>query len=245
MRVVAMIPARYNASRLPGKLLLDLAGIPVIQRTYQSVLESELFDEVYVVTDSKEIQTLIKNIGGSVFFSKKNHVCGTDRIAEFATETKAEIIINVQGDEPFVDKKSLKNIINVFFEDKKKEIDLASTMQIIDNNDLKNPNKVKVLVDENNFALDFYRLSSNYLKREAEKIRFFIHLGVYGFRLSSLIDFYNSEPTFREKNEKLEQLRYLERGKKIKMILTNYKSVSIDVMDDLVVARKIIDAYDS
>jgi len=245
MRVVAMIPARYNASRLPGKLLLDLAGMPVIQRTYQSVLESELFDEVYVVTDSKEIQTLIENIGGSVFFSKKNHVCGTDRIAEFATETKAEIIINVQGDEPFVDKKSLKNIINVFFEDKKKEIDLASTMQIIDNNDLKNPNKVKVLVDENNFALDFYRLNTNYLKREAEKIRFFKHLGVYGFRLSSLMDFYNSEPTLREKNEKLEQLRYLERGKKIKMILTNYKSVSIDVMDDLVVARKIINAYDS
>ena len=156
MRVVAMIPARYNASRLPGKLLLDLAGMPVIQRTYQAVLESELFDEVYVVTDSKEIQTLITNIGGSVFFSKKIHLCGTDRIAEFATETKAEIIINVQGDEPLVDKKSLKNLINVFFQDKKKEIDLASTMQIIDNNDLKNPNKVKVLVDENNFALDFY-----------------------------------------------------------------------------------------
>ena len=199
-----MIPARYNASRLPGKLLLDLAGMPVIQRTYQAVLESELFDEVYVVTDSREIQSLIKNIGGSVFFSKKIHLCGTDRIAEFATETKAEIIINVQGDEPLVDKKSLKNLINVFFQDKKKEIDLASTMQIIDNNDLKNPNKVKVLVDENNFALDFYRLSTDYLKREAEKTRFFKHLGVYGFRLSSLMDFYNSEPTLREKNEKLE-----------------------------------------
>ncbi|MFL2639121.1 MAG: 3-deoxy-manno-octulosonate cytidylyltransferase [Flavobacteriaceae bacterium] len=242
MRVVAMIPARFNASRLPGKLMMDLGGFPVIQRTYQAVLNSKLFDDVYVVTDSIKIYKLIKKIGGSVFISKKKHLCGTDRIAEFAIETKSEIVVNVQGDEPYIDYKSLKKLINVFIDDKEKKIDLASLMQSIKIKDFKNPNKVKVLVDKNNFAINFSRLVKDNTNTGNNKFSVFKHIGVYAFRINSLMGFYNSVPTAREKAEKLEQLRYIEKRKNIKMVYTKHNALSIDVMEDLINARKIIDA---
>ena len=125
MKTVAMIPARYDSERLPGKLMMDLGGIPVILRTHNNVLNSGLFDEVYVITDSEIIFKLINNNGGNVFMSSVKHDSGSDRIAEFAIKIETDLILNVQGDEPFIDKPSLKKLISVFNDDNQNDIDLA------------------------------------------------------------------------------------------------------------------------
>jgi len=153
-----MIPARYAASRFPAKLMQDLSGKPVILRTYEAAVQTQLFDEVYVVTDSKVIYDTIHEAGGKVIMSIKEHDCGSDRIAEAVTNMDVDIIVNVQGDEPFTDKESLSGVLSVFKNDPNKEIDLASLMvRITDIDEIENPNTVKVIVDNRNFALYFSR----------------------------------------------------------------------------------------
>ena len=246
MKTVAMIPARYDSERLPGKLMMDLGGIPVILRTHNNVLNSGLFDEVYVITDSEIIFKLIHNNGGNVFMSSVKHDSGSDRIAEFAIKIETDLILNVQGDEPFIDKPSLKKLISVFNDDNQNDIDLASLMQSIsEKTEIDNPNNVKVVVNNDNFALYFSRSVIPYNKSSNVKVDYFKHIGVYAFRKESLLNYYKSKPTTLEKLEKLEQLRFLEFGKKIKMIQTDYKGHGIDVMEDLINARKIIDAKTS
>ena len=241
MKVVAMIPARFNSERLPGKLMMDLGGEPVILRTYKNALKSKLFNEVYVITDSKLIYDCLKDYGGQVLMSSTEHISGSDRIAEFSSDISTDIIVNIQGDEPFIDVNSLSKLINLFKTDVNNNIDLASLMQkTSDVNEITNPNVVKVVVDSNNFALYFSRSPIPYVRSGDGKTSFFKHIGVYAFRKKSLLDFYNSKPTHLEKTEKLEQLRYLEHGKKIMMIETNYNGLGIDTMDDLINARKII-----
>ena len=149
-----MIPARYAASRFPGKLLQDLAGKSVILRTYEATISTGLFSEVYVVTDSEKIYNEITGNGGQVIMSQKEHESGSDRIAEAVLNVDCDIVVNVQGDEPFTEKESLSKLIEVFKQDEKSEIDLASLMvHITDTNEIENPNTVKVIVDQNNFAL--------------------------------------------------------------------------------------------
>lgn len=241
MKVVAMIPARFNSERLPGKLMMDLGGEPVILRTYKNALKSKLFNDVYVITDSKLIYDCLKDYGGQVLMSSTEHISGSDRIAEFSSDISTDIIVNIQGDEPFIDVNSLSKLINLFKTDVNNNIDLASLMQkTSDVNEITNPNVVKVVVDSNNFALYFSRSPIPYVRSGDGKTSFFKHIGVYAFRKKSLLDFYNSKPTPLEKTEKLEQLRYLEHGKKIMMIETNYNGLGIDTMDDLINARKII-----
>ena len=241
MKVVAMIPARFNSERLPGKLMMDLGGEPVILRTYKNALKSKLFNEVYVITDSKLIYDCLKDYGGQVLMSSTEHISGSDRIAEFSSDISTDIIVNIQGDEPFIDVNSLSKLINLFKTDVNNNIDLASLMQkTSDINEITNPNVVKVVVDSNNFAIYFSRSPIPYVRSGDGKTSFFKHIGVYAFRKKSLLDFYNSKPTPLEKTEKLEQLRYLEHGKKIMMIETNYNGLGIDTMDDLINARKII-----
>lgn len=242
MKIVAMIPARYDSERLPGKLMMDLGGIPIILRTYQNVISSRLFDEVFVITDSQIIYNLINNNGGNVFMSSVKHDNGSDRIAEFASKINSDLILNVQGDEPFIDKSSLEKLISVFIDDDKKNIDLASIMQLITNEtDLLSPNNVKVVVDKNNFAIYFSRSVIPFNRSKDKNIKHFKHIGVYAFRKESLLYYYKSKSTTLEKLEKLEQLRFLENGKKIKMVQTDYKGHGIDVMEDLINARKILD----
>lgn len=241
MKVIAMIPARFDSERLPGKLMMDLGGEPLILRTYKNVLKSKLFDKVYVVTDSKLIYDCLKESEALVLMSVREHISGSDRIAEFSSKISTDIIVNIQGDEPFIDFNSLSKLINLFKKDVNSEIDLASLMQKISiDDDIANPNVVKVIVDSNNFAIYFSRSPIPYDRTKDNKTLFFKHIGVYAFRKKSLIDFYNSKPTPLEKSEKLEQLRYLENGKKIMMVETNYNGLGIDTMDDLINARKII-----
>lgn len=237
LKIVAMIPARYNSERLPGKLMMDLNGKSVIATTLENTINTNLFDSVYVITDSQVIHDHLKQFHQDVLISKKKHISGSDRIAEFAQEMDVDIIINVQGDEPFIDTKSLKKLINVFCNDYKKEIDLASLMEEIkDESEINDPNTVKVVVDSNNFAIYFSRHSIPYNK-SSKKIKYYKHIGVYAFRKNALVEFYNSASSRLETIENLEQLRYLEKGKNIKMIQANFGSVGIDTMDDLKKAR--------
>lgn len=241
MKTIAMIPARLDSERLPGKLMMDLGGLPIILRTYQNIVNSCLFDEVYVITDSLIIFNLIKDNGGDVFMSAVKHESGSDRIAEFASKINSDIILNVQGDEPFIDKLSLKKLIDIFKNDHYKKIDLASLMQPIDKiKDVESSSNVKVVVDNDNFALYFSRSIIPFNRLPNDKPNYYKHIGVYAFKKEALIYFYNSKPSTLEKFEKLEQLRFLENGKKIKMVETIYMGIGIDTMEDLINARKII-----
>ena len=236
-----MIPARLDSTRLPGKLMMDLNGIPIILSTLLNTIKTKLFDDVYVVTDSKKIYDFLITHHKNILLSNKNHNSGSDRIAEFAKDMNADIIVNVQGDEPLIDKNSLQKLINTFKIDHDNKIDLVSLMKAISNiKEIENPNNVKVVTDKNDFALYFSRTPIPFCSDSNLKVKYFKHIGVYGFRKKSLLDFYNSKPTKLEQSEKLEQLRYLENGKKIKMVITDFDGIGIDTIEDLVKARKLI-----
>ena len=236
-----MIPARLDSTRLPGKLMMDLNGSPVILSTLLNTIKTNLFDEVYVVTDSKEIYNYLIKHHKNILFSKENHVSGSDRIAEFAKNMEVDIIVNVQGDEPLIDKKSLQKLVNTFKLDKDKKIDLVSLMKVISNREeVENPNNVKVVTDSDDFAIYFSRSPIPFNSASKPKLNYFKHIGIYGFRKKSLVDFYNSKPTKLELIEKLEQLRYLESGKKIKMVITDFDGIGIDTMEDLIKARNLL-----
>lgn len=235
-----MIPARYAASRFPGKLMQDLAGKTVILRTYEATVATQLFDDVFVVTDSDIIYKEIKNNGGNVLMSKKEHDCGSDRIAEAVETMDIDIVINVQGDEPFTDTKSLEKLIEVFKDDHDKNIDLASLMvHITDEDEIKNPNTVKVVIDQSDFALYFSRSPIPFPRDKSVAVKYFKHKGVYAFRKQAILDFYNLPIKMLEASEKLEQLRYLEYGKRIKMVETDVQGVEIDTPEDLERAKKL------
>lgn len=235
-----MIPARYSASRFPGKLMQDLGGKTVILRTYEATVNTNLFDDVVVVTDSEIIYNEIVNNGGKAVKSIKEHECGSDRIAEAIEFLDIDIVINVQGDEPFTDKESLEKLIAVFKDDHDKNIDLASLMVHITNEEeINNPNTVKVVLDTFDFALYFSRSPIPYPRDKNVAVKYFKHKGVYAFRKEALLDFYRLPMLTLEASEKLEQLRYLEYGKRIKMVETSIEGVEIDTPEDLERAKKI------
>jgi 3-deoxy-manno-octulosonate cytidylyltransferase (CMP-KDO synthetase) len=240
MKIIAMIPARYSASRFPGKLMQDLAGKSVILRTYEATVETNLFSAVYVVTDSDIISNEIKKHGGNVIMSQKEHESGSDRIAEAVQAVDCDIVVNVQGDEPFTEKVSLQKVLSVFKDDQKQEIDLASLMvHISDVDEIQNPNSVKVIVDQRNFALYFSRSPIPYHRDKSIEIKYFKHKGVYAFRKQALLDFTKLPMQMLEASEKIECIRYLEYGKKIKMVETDIQGVEIDTPEDLERAKNL------
>ncbi|MBZ9627806.1 3-deoxy-manno-octulosonate cytidylyltransferase [Psychroflexus sp. CAK57W] len=237
-KVIAMIPARYQAARFPGKLMQDLAGKPVIVRTYESAKSTNLFDEVYVVTDSELIFSEIEKEGGKAIMSQKEHECGSDRIAEAVQDMEVDIVINVQGDEPFINEKALSKLLRVFEEDKDKLIDLASLkVKLTSEEDILNPNHVKVITDLNNFALYFSRSPIPFHRAKDLEVDYFKHVGIYAFRKEALMAFYNLPMSPLEASEKIECIRYLENGKTIKMVETEEVSIGIDTPEDLEKAR--------
>ncbi|WP_243878640.1 3-deoxy-manno-octulosonate cytidylyltransferase [Winogradskyella pelagia] len=240
MKVISMIPARYAASRFPGKLMQNLAGKSVILRTYEATVETGLFSEVYVVTDSSIIFDEITNHGGKAIMSKHEHQSGSDRIAEAVADIDCDIVINVQGDEPFTEKESLSKLLQVFTNDSKQEIDLASLMVEIDDwEEINNPNTVKVITDQNSFALYFSRSPIPFPRDKETGIRYFKHKGVYAFRKQALLDFTVLPMRTIEATEKIECIRFLEYGKKIKMVETAIQGVEIDTPEDLEKAKRL------
>ncbi|NJM80993.1 MAG: 3-deoxy-manno-octulosonate cytidylyltransferase [Flavobacterium sp.] len=241
MKIIAVIPARYASTRFPAKLLQDLGGKSVIVRTYEAALQTNLFDDVFVVTDSELIYNEIVTNKGKAIMSIKEHESGSDRIAEAVENMAVDIVINVQGDEPFIDAEPLQKVIEVFKNDTDKKVDLASMMfEIKDKTEIENPNNVKVIVDQQNFALYFSRSIIPYPRAENVGVRYMKHIGIYAFRKKALLDFYSLPMLALEASEKLEQLRYLEYGKRIKMVETTHASIGIDTPEDLEKARKLI-----
>jgi len=241
LKVIAMIPARYAASRFPGKLMQDLGGKSVILTTYEATVETGLFDAVYVVTDSDIIYEEIESNGGNVIRSLKEHDCGTDRIAEAVENLDVDIVVNVQGDEPFTNKEGLSKVLKVFEGEDADQIDLASLMsEISDWKEISDPNTVKVVVDKNNFALYFSRSPLPYPRDKSIRISYYKHKGIYAFRKQAILDFYKLPMGELEATEKVECIRFLEYGKNIKMAISNSRSVEIDTPEDLKRANLLI-----
>ena len=237
-KIGAFIPARYAATRFPAKLMQALGNKTVIRHTYDNTVATGLFDEVYVVTDSEIIFNEITSHGGKAIMSKKEHESGSDRIAEAIEDLAIDIVVNVQGDEPFVKKEPLEQLIAVFKDDK---VQVASLMQVLTNTDLiADPNYVKVAVDKNSNALFFSRSVIPYPRNTAIAITYYEHIGVYAFKKQALLDFTNWPMSPLEAAEKIECLRYLENGVAMKMVVTSYMGIEIDTPEDLIKAAKLL-----
>lgn len=239
MKIAAFIPARYAATRFPAKLMQVLGNKPVIRHTYDNTLATGLFNEVYVVTDSDIIYQEIVSNGGKAIMSQKPHESGSDRIAEAVADMDMDIVVNVQGDEPFVQKAPLEKLLHVFEGESGKSVQVASLMQVLQDQALvQDPNYVKVVVDRNNNALLFSRSVIPYPRSTEAAITYYEHIGVYAFRKEALINFTNWPMTPLEAAEKIECLRYLEYGIPIKMVVTGYMGVEIDTPEDLIRAEQ-------
>jgi 3-deoxy-manno-octulosonate cytidylyltransferase (CMP-KDO synthetase) len=238
IQVIAMIPARYAATRFPAKLMQMLGNKTVIQHTYDNTVATGLFDQVWVVTDSEIIYNEIVQHGGNAKMSIATHESGSDRIAEAIEHMDVDIVLNVQGDEPFVKKEPLQKLLQVFADD---NVQVASLMQkISDTNKINNPNIVKVVVDKNDNALMYSRSPIPYCRDNDNIATYYEHIGVYAFRKKALMQFTQWHITPLEATEKLEQLRYLENGISIKMVTTNYVGAKIDTPEDLEIARGLL-----
>ncbi|MBT9485566.1 3-deoxy-manno-octulosonate cytidylyltransferase [Sediminibacterium sp.] len=238
MTIVAMIPARYAATRFPAKLMQELGNKTVIRHTYDNTIATGLFSDVIVVTDSEIIFNEITSNGGKAIMSKKNHESGSDRIAEAAADLAVDIIVNVQGDEPFVQKDPLEKLLATF---KEPSVQVASLMQELkDPTLIEDPNYVKVAVDRNMNSLFFSRSVIPYPRDKNISIPYYEHIGVYAFRKQALLNFTNWPMTPLEAAEKIECLRYLEYGVPLKMVLTQYMGVEIDTPEDLIKAANLL-----
>ena len=229
-----IIPARLKSTRLPNKMILDICGKSLIQRVYEQAKKSNA-DEVIVATDNIQIIEIIEKIGGVAILTSESHQSGTDRIAEAVQNLDLDFIVNLQGDEPLIDPQIINQILNLAG-----KVEFASAMRIINNlADLNNPNIVKVITDKFDNAIYFSR-SIPFNRDSLLNLDYFQHTGIYGYSCSFLEIYSKLQETKLEKIEKLEQLRAIENGYKIKMITTEYKSIGVDTFEDLESVRKII-----
>lgn len=235
MKIIAAIPARYNSTRFPGKLLAELKGKPVLQHTYENVLNTGLFAHVVVATDDERIRKVAAGFPANAVMTRDDHASGTDRIAEVCRDIDFDIVINVQGDEPFIGREPLRKLIQAFAEP---QVQVASLMCRFEK-DFTNPNIVKVVCDKNNFALYFSRSPIPFDRDKSGTALYWQHIGVYAFRREALFTFVKLPRSRLEETEKLEQLRLLENGIRIQMVETDYKGFGIDTPEDLERARKL------
>ncbi|MFL2633418.1 MAG: 3-deoxy-manno-octulosonate cytidylyltransferase [Candidatus Marisimplicoccus sp.] len=240
MKTIALIPARLESKRFPNKLIQEINGVPIILKTYNAAIYTDLFDEVYVVSGNDEILKMIQSAGGKTFKSINNHLSGTDRIAEAAIDIDCNIIVNLQGDEPFINKIALVELIKSFDDPKVKMASLMTKFKSF--NEINNPNNVKVIVDNHSDALCFSRLPIPYGSKKINDYN--RHVGVYAFLKNALIEFSRMERSNLEIIENLEGLRIIENSKKIRMINTNFHGISIDTPEDLLEAEKYLSSDD-
>jgi 3-deoxy-manno-octulosonate cytidylyltransferase (CMP-KDO synthetase) len=238
MKKIAMIPARYAATRFPAKLMQKLGDKTVIRTTYDATRATGLFDDVVVVTDSPVIFEEISSNGGKALMSRKEHESGSDRIAEAAEELDVDIIVNVQGDTPFVKKEPLQKLLDQFNDP---SVQVGSLMQLLEEEQyIADPNYVKVCVDKNMNALFFSRSIIPYPRNKNISIPYYEHIGVYAFRKQALLQFTQWPMSPLEDAEKIECLRYLENGIPIRMVITGYMGVEIDTPEDLEKAASLL-----
>ena len=230
-KIVAMIPARYAATRFPGKLMQMLGNKTVIRHTYDNTVATGLFDEVVVVTDSDIIFNEIISSGGRAIMSKRPHESGSDRIAEAVAYMDVDIVLNVQGDTPFIKKEPLAQLLQCFEDN---SVQVASLMQVLaKESEINDPNFVKVAVDKNMNSLFFSRSVIPYPRDPSAAATYYEHIGVYAFRKQALLHFTQWPISPMEAAEKIECLRYLENGIPLRMVMVDYMGIEIDTPSDL------------
>jgi 3-deoxy-manno-octulosonate cytidylyltransferase (CMP-KDO synthetase) len=240
-QIWAVIPARYAATRLPGKPLVEIAGKPMIQRVWEQVRQAKNISRVVVATDDDRIRTVVEKFGGEAIMTRSDHATGTDRIAEVAASHEAGIFINVQGDEPLVSPEAVDALAEAISGDP--EVQLATLAVALKTPaDIMDPNIVKVVLDFDDNALYFSRAPIPWVrdKGTATHARHLKHLGLYAYRRSALIEYNTLPPGDLERVEQLEQLRWLENGFKIRVAETEHDSVSVDVPDDVARIEKLL-----
>jgi len=244
LKITAIIPARYESSRFPGKPLVEINNQPMIEHVYKRVEKADLIDQVIVATDDRRIAEAVKNFGGKVEMTSTNHKSGTDRIAEVAKDLDSDIIVNVQGDEPLIKPVMIDQVVKPFTNNK----DLLMTTlrkKIDDLNEINNPNVVKVVTDDNNFALYFSRATIPYQRKDhSGHVDYYKHIGVYAFRKDFLLEYSKMNESELEKIESLEQLRVLENGYKIRVVETVFDTVGVDTPEDLNYVKELIQSED-
>ena len=241
MKIIAMIPARYAATRFPAKLMQPLGDKTVIRHTYDNTVATGLFNEVMVVTDSDVIYKEITSHGGKAKMSVRSHESGSDRIAEAVADMDVDIVVNVQGDEPFVRKEPLEKLLSVFRGEEGRQVQVGSLVQVLkEQRFIDDPNYVKVALDKNNNALFFSRSVVPYRRDPAAAVTYYEHIGVYAFRKQALLQFTAWPMSPLEAVEKIECLRYLENGVPMRMVVTTYMGVEIDTPEDLERAAKLL-----
>jgi len=239
-RVVGIIPARYASTRLPGKPLMDICGKPMVQHVYERTSKAAVLDKVVVATDDGRIKEAVLDFGGEVVMTSKDHQTGTDRLAEAAKDIEADVIVNVQGDEPLIAPEMIEEAVRPLLNNE--EVVMGTLKKRIkDLTELKNPNLVKVVTDQNDYALYFSRAAIPFLREDKEGIDFYKHIGLYAYQKEFLLDFAQMESTTLEQMESLEQLRALENGYRIKVVETKYSSIGVDTEEDLVKVREMME----
>ncbi|MCB9218370.1 MAG: 3-deoxy-manno-octulosonate cytidylyltransferase [Ignavibacteriales bacterium] len=240
VKVIGVIPARYSSSRFPGKVLASLNGKPMIQWVYENAAKSEFLDQLFVAVDDEKVKHAVENFGGKAVMTKINHQSGTDRIAEAVENIDADIIVNVQGDQPLFDATMIDEAVEPMIKDA--SILMSTIKTKISEEDYDDPAVVKVVTDENDYALYFSR-SLIPFSRDKKKHDVFEHVGLYAYRKDFLIKVAQMPQSNLEKIEMLEQLRVMEKGYKIKVIETKSersRGVSVDTLEDLEKVEKLI-----
>lgn len=232
MKVLCVIPARYSSTRLPGKPLALIAGKPMIQHVYERACLAAMPQEVVVATDSKIVADAVQKFGGKVMMTSPDHPSGTDRLAEVALSyTDVDVIVNVQGDEPMIPPEVIDKLAQAFADDK--ELKMATLKTLMNEEEYNNPNAVKVVTDQNGYALYFSRSLLPYPRNKTTDFKVYKHVGIYAYRRSFLLSYAAYEPTPLEKIEGLEQLRVLENGQRIKVLESKFQGIGIDTQEDL------------
>ena len=232
MKVLCVIPARYASTRLPGKPLALIAGKPMIQHVYERACHAVLPQEVVVATDSKIVADVVKEFGGKVMMTSPDHPSGTDRLAEVALSyPDIDVIVNVQGDEPMIPPEVIDRLAQAFADDN--DLNMATLKTLMGEEDYNNPNAVKVVTDQNGYALYFSRSLLPYPRNRKADFKVYKHVGIYAYRRSFLLSYAAYEPTPLEQIEGLEQLRVLENGQRIKVLESKFQGIGIDTQEDL------------
>jgi 3-deoxy-manno-octulosonate cytidylyltransferase (CMP-KDO synthetase) len=238
--VTGVIPARYGSSRFPGKVLVEIAGKPMIQRVYQQASQSKMLDQLFVAVDDPRVLKCVEGFGGKAVMTKEGHPSGTDRIAEAVEKINTDIVVNIQGDQPLIDPNMIDEAVQPILEDRTIQISTIKTK--ISEAEFSDPAVVKVVVDENDFALYFSRALIPY-PRDKVDVNVYEHVGLYVYRKDFLLMISKLPQSYLEKIEMLEQLRVLERGYKIKVVETESNhaaGVSVDTPEDIATVEKLI-----
>lgn len=260
MPAIVIIPARYASVRFPGKPLQLIHNKPLIQHVYERVKRADKIEEVYVATDNDEIYRVVESFGGKAVMTLTSHKSGTDRIAEallkieetLSGSLKSEIIVNVQGDEPMIKPQMVNEVVEVLLEDSKADIGTL-VKKIEDLAEVTNPNIVKAVFNKEGFALFFSRSPIPYYrdiptmsdksKECKRKVNIYKHIGIYSYRRKCLLDLVSLPPSPLEEAEKLEQLRALENGFRIKVKITEYETIGVDTPEDIERVRRCLSTY--